>query len=835
MPIQAVLLDMCTKPMRRDRIGEGSMAQRGMDSVNEFEPKTAELRLLWSRLSSTTWRRRLDIARKREATILQVRNRAEGVSESEAVSRLGAWANRSSVRRWLKRYEELGLEGLIDRRIPPRAAMPDDVRNAICGTRLLCPELGGRAIAAQVKKRMEFETTESTVNRVLLRAGLNRQRGPAAGSGAACAGLTLGGAKLLEVASVETGYVPALAKGVLNCARDAKSSLPRADADTSDRDEFGRFLPSYNERFRKAADAEVAPGYASVEDKREGMDVERLHLSGCRQETIERKLYALLTSPLIGSSSGDGLRVPRGEILGELCGFPYMPSTLDLFARELKYLGVSNTLWEIHARLWLSQTAHWGSARNAIVSYVDGTTKPVWTDTFSQASKVSSVGRVMPSLEVVSFHSSCGVPIWMLTHSGRAPLVNVVPEYLERLSTFTGDNEIGRVVVIDAEGNAIPFYKSLENGSPRRAWISRLRGSFIAGKRIFNRTNYRPYRNGDRIRMGLADFNDPDGGNFRMRVIEVERRTKGTITYLGASTLLSERDWRPEKLADFYFERWPKQEANFRAVNQAVGCKDVHGHGKKLVDNVTVITKLDKLAAHGRRLQERAERSAKESEEKQLRLHEIERVLRGLSRRSDTVNRNIAKLREGRRISGKDARLLRERRDLDTRIHRNQQQAERLNKQLERSRNTLTRTQDKLTANQEEQAVLESRRRIFRHDVELDSLFSLLKFGLVLLVTYVIREYLGDARMAPETFLERIASLPARLQCTPELEILTFEYNRRDAEMMALLAACREALNTRRLRTRSGRTLRIEIDPAPEPRRRVPTRRANTNAQTHPT
>jgi len=39
----------------------------------------------------------------------------------------------------------------------------------------------------------------------------------------------------------------------------------------------------------------------------------------------------------------------------ELCGFAYMPSTLDLFSRELKYVGVSNTLWEVHARIWLDQ------------------------------------------------------------------------------------------------------------------------------------------------------------------------------------------------------------------------------------------------------------------------------------------------------------------------------------------------------------------------------------------------------------------------------------------------------------------------------------------------
>ena len=124
---------------------------------------------------------------------------------------------------------------------------------------------------------------------------------------------------------------------------------------------------------------------------------------------------------------------------------------------------------------------------------------------------------------------------------------------------------------------------------------------------------------------------------------------------------------------------------------------------------------------------------------------------------------------------------------------------------------------------------LDSRRQIFRHDVELDSVFAVLKVGLVLLVSFVLKEYLGDARMEPVTFLERLATLPGRLRTLPELEIVTFDYNERDPEVMALLAAHREAINARRLRTRSGRVLRIEVDPAPPPHRPPPApARSNT-------
>jgi hypothetical protein len=299
--------------------------------------------------------------------------------------------------------------------------------------------------------------------------------------------------------------------------------------DTSDRDACGRFLSSYNERYRKKDGDEIGPGFVSVSLKREGMDPDRLQLSQVDPSVIERKLYAVLVSPLLGNGRWDGIRVPRGELLEELCGVAYMPATLEKFTGELKYAGVSSTLWETHARLWREQTKAWGDERRAAVLYVDGSTKPLWTTLFSQATKVSGVGRTMPGLEQVAFHSGYGVPLWMTTHSGRAPLVKEVPRMLSTMERTWGSSSVGRIVVIDAEANSVPFLQGLEQADTARAWVTRLRPGWLEGKRIFNRTNYQAYRDGDRVRVGLADFNDPNtkDGKFRMRVVEVEQRTRG--------------------------------------------------------------------------------------------------------------------------------------------------------------------------------------------------------------------------------------------------------------------------------------------------------------------
>ncbi|MBC8426755.1 helix-turn-helix domain-containing protein [bacterium] len=794
----------------------------------DFQPRRPHWQKLWALLDGDGRRARYEEAVRRLQVLERVRTEAGKSSERAALRAEGI--NRSTYRKWKTRFEAHGFEGLVNGRFPPRREeMPSEVQGAICTLRRADPDVAVETIVEHVKQHHGYLTSDTIVKRVLRRAGLNRRPGPPSEGARGEQLLELGGMKLVEAAAVETGYLAGLTKAVMEHARNAPHPETPPPVDTSGRDEEGRFLSEYNKRYRKGSDDAVGPGYASVEQKRAGLDPNRLHLMSARAPIIERKLLGLLVSPLLGSGRWDGIRVSRGELLGELCGYAYMPSTLDLFTRELKYLGVAPTLWEVHARTWLKQTQHWGGTNAQALLYIDGTTKGIWTQLFSQSTKVSDVGRVMPGLEVVAFHTGYGVPLWMVTHSGRAPLVKVVPELIGQLETTIEDAEVGRIVIIDAESNSIPFLKSLEFGTPTRAWVTRLKSSLVEGRRIFDRTNYRAYRNGDRVRMGLADFNDPDGDTFRMRVIEVERRSKGTITYLGASTLLDDREWKPQNLADAYFERWPNQEANFRAVNQAVGFKDVHGYGKQLVDNISVITEVERLR---KRLETLEERGDKEAEALGADLEAVEGAnlqLRRAERRMETVTHHLdERLAKGGAITPKLQQIRAEQRATAKKVDTHRAKVERHATAVEQHGDKLERIQAQTQVAREKLQEHEPRQQILQHDVELDSLFNVLKTGLVLLVTYVLKEYLGNARMDPVTFLERVATLPARLMQLPGLEILTFEYNRRDPAVMALITACSEAINARKLRMRSGRILRVQIDPAPKPRLPPPERRVRT-------
>ncbi|MCP4122052.1 MAG: hypothetical protein GY751_09890 [Bacteroidetes bacterium] len=316
--------------------------------------------------------------------------------------------------------------------------------------------------------------------------------------------------------------------------------------------------------------------------------------------------------------------------------------------------------------------------------------------------------------------------------------------------------------------------------------------------------------------MGKADFNDPAGGTFRMKVVEVERRSSGKVTYLGASMMLDDREWKAADIADLYFDRWPAQEANFRAVNKATGFKKVHGYGKQFVDNISVVTELDKLALKSKNAEERLLRQQTNEEDCKQRIIDEKRILGRKIRRQETVQGHVkAKLKPGKSITRSLQQLVEEQRVLSNEIAKKKDKLSKFQECYDKTKSLVEKTRNRIDGYKERKEKLESRRKIFAHDVELDSLFSLMKVGLVLMVTYVLREYFGGACMEAITFLERVATLPARLRMTPNLEILTFDYNRRDPEVMSLLATHCNAINKRGLRTRSGRKLRILIEPDP--------------------
>ena len=404
-----------------------------------------------------------------------------GLSWAQAQVRVGLVQPHSSFHQRVAKLRQSGVEGLIDHRHPPPSPLTPEIRGFIEGLGQSDATLPTKMIQASVQERFSVKLAVRTIEEVLQAAGLARPRtrirakpAPVPPVAAAPAPPTneadvqreeLGGSGLawLRVASELTGYGHEMAVVVSEVARSLPPPREPIPIDNDHRDDKGRFLPEYNAP-RERRDAKVGAVFESVDDKRADKDLTQLSIASTKVETLENKLLALMALPVVSDRGRfDGVTEPRGEWFQSLGTHDYMPETLAKFARELKWAGVSQALIERHATLWHERLKEsLGEEASVVVLYVDSTAKPYWTDFFHKSGRVATVGRIMPCLETALIHTGSGVPLYMKTYAGHAPLVKNVLPLIHEMETAIGQGMLGRLTVIDGEMNAVGLFKQFD-------------------------------------------------------------------------------------------------------------------------------------------------------------------------------------------------------------------------------------------------------------------------------------------------------------------------------------------------------------------------------------
>jgi hypothetical protein len=795
---------------------------------NDPSPPSPSLTAAAAQLSPEIWSHRVAVATE-EARRLEValaRHRA-GEGRGEVLRALFPERPVRTMLTRLRRYESGGRDALIDTRAPKgkERKITPEVLGALRGLVYAQGRTASHQLVEDLEKATGARLAASTVREALRGMDLSLPRGRPHGSrakppeeeAAEVTPLPLAGAELLLAVEDQLGAV----RDLTLAAEAYLELLPAPEGEVLDdrgnRDERGHFLPEYNVA-KTRTEPELGGKFDSVERRRGEKDLREMRVANSTWAARYRKDLALTLLPIVvDTPRWSMLRHWQGAHLGELCGFPYQPATLDKHVRELKLAGTAEPLREASATFWMGMEPP--AQDGALIAYIDASTKPIWTHAFTRCTKVSGTGRVMPATTTVWLNSGSGTPLVYRSFSGQVSVPRQVSGFLASLEEASGSGTVQRLVILDRESHAVWLFKELETAGWQ--FVVPLRGSVTGPNARFEELgDWVPFNDaGDEVQEGFLWLNDSRAGEpaLRQRVVARRRHRTGKVAWYATNTDPTEFD--ASAVITVYFARWPLQEHVFRAGNGRVGLNVHHGYGKKKVTNVGVVSELEKLDGRLRALavkQEALEVEAIELASQQQHQHQavarVETLVETLGQEVD------ARVAQGETDSEPFRGAYERLRSWLRWLPDAREKASALD---ERNRVNQKKLAD-LHASQERARALQEKRagqtRIFTVDMELDEIMTAYKMTFMNLATHLMTHHLG-VRMELDTLIRGVLTLPGERVRTATTETIRIYRQPRDTQATAAVERACETLTALGLSRRDGKTvrsLRFElVGPAP--------------------
>lgn len=754
----------------------------------DLDDVTEATRRLRARMSPERWA--IEEARAREAArIIEEVDQlySPTMSRRRALAEVAPGVGWSAYLHWRRRAERregAPWERQLDGRVPPQRERLDDAVVAVVkALRLVTPSMSCEEAREHLVRRFGPErgaVSDAALKRIWKAAGLALPRGRPPGKKKEAVTHLNGGAAMamLGAAAAETGVIDALAHEMVEGAKAAVSRQEGAPESSpspgrEERDDRGRFTGAYNRAVR--GEDGTDPRWDSDGMKRQRTDLSTLAASSSSEATLGAKLMAVGATALLTERRGfDGLEGPAGAWLSAL-GIPaYQPATLDKFLGEIALLDLDEQLWTVHARQWSELTLPWRDGPEAppwarCAVYVDATQDPYWTRSFASAGKVSRVARKMPCLSKIAVMGGPGVPLVVETHAGGVSLKSTLLPCLDRVAGAIGDGELGRLVIVDAEMGTVPLMRALSERED--TWfVTVLKGSTAKAAKRGPAGEWERFRERDLIREVPIRFeggNAPEGG-LDLRGVEMIRegsRNPVTTTFITNAPAL---DMPSGVVPAAYLSRWPNQERRFRDGRNGIGLERSHGYGGSEVTNVALITATEKASGRVERARTRVATLRAEEEAARRLLDAAERGQRTAAR---------AAVRAAEKATREAARKLAE---------------------VEAHLTKLTSTP----------------REIYVRDTTRDSIATLAKMTVLMLLEFVLKEYLGGVRMEPRSFIEAFMYLPVTIRETEQEIVHELHVNQRSSRQAELVRHAAAEISRRELRRGKKRLKFVAVEGA---------------------
>jgi len=720
-----------------------------------------------------------------------------GLSVDEYLEKHAVPFSRPQYFRYKARFAADGLEGLLDGRgRGNHRKLTPDAEGFLRGVHHANPGLSLQEICESLETALGIRVDRSTVSRFL--KGVGEQIQWPRPVEAERIFTPCGGFEIIGALALHLGWAKQTAEVILRernrFRKSAAFRQERSSRDRKGRNSLGQFTGEYNRR----ADIRLRR-FASVEEKREHKNYSRRAVFQAGEFILERKCLGILALPLITlNGTTRSANSPLGNALEHFSGYNYQHDTLDKFLRELKYLGISDRLLREQVSFW--QT-HWRKFQESpsglpfLCYYVDGNTKPLWSEKRVKQNKVTMLGRVMGCLEQVFVHDGFGHPVYLETYAGKAPVGEHVLELFEKIEeALEGPGpplRVTRVIVMDAASNGVATLRAFAEQN-RYHYITALDENQWNPSKV--RAEGRPkryYYGNATLRDCLLELEDSrDKGylvvvravridwDYGKRTVLITSLPKETV---GASLVIKA-----------YFDRWPYEELQFRSMKSFACLNRVAGYGKKKLPD------------------EKVRRTQKELQGRITALRQSLRVpLKAIADQEERLAVCIDKQRrihsQGQVVDGKRV-VDEQRRPILQSLFREIAQCRRQIKSIEAE---WGRDLHRLRRYEKEWLRLQGKDYVYRIDVELDQIMAYFRVALVNLSSWFLHECLPKHTMALAQFLHNILLMSGEIELTKDIRRIRLRRNPKDPEGMARLEPALQQLNNLQIQHLDGR--RIEF------------------------
>lgn len=722
-----------------------------------------------------------------------------GMSVDEYLQKNSVPFSRPQYFRYKARLAAEGLDGLRDgRSMGNHRKLTADAEGYLRGVHQANPRLSLQQICESLEATLGIEVDRSTVSRFLRGVGEQiewpRPREPER------VYTSCGGFEIIGALALHLGWAQHTAEVIVRererFRRTVAYRQERVARDRKGRNALGQFTGGYNRR----EDVRLQR-FASVEDKREGKNYSRMALFQAGEFILERKCLGILALPLVTlngtTRSANG---PLGNALEHFCGYNYQHDTLDKFLRELKYLGISDRLLRDQVSFW---QAHWRKFEESpsglpfLCYYVDGNTKPLWSEKRVKQNKVTMLGRVMGCLEQVFVHDAFGHPVYLETYAGKAPVGEHVLELFEKIEdALEGPGprlRVARVIVMDAASNGVATLRAFAE-QDRYHYITSLDDNQWNPRKVRQEGRPKRYYYGDAtLRDCLVELEDSREKGYLVvvRAVRIDW-DYGKRTVL--ITSLPKEAVGASLVVKAYFDRWPNEELQFRSMKSFACLNRVAGYGKKKLPDERVRQTQKQLQVRITALRQSLRVPLKAIADQEERLAACVEKERRIHSQGQVV--------DGKRVVNKERQVL---------LKSLSSEMAQCRRQIKLIGSACGKDLHRLRRHEKEWLRLQGKDYVYRIDVELDQIMAYFRIALVNLSSWFLRHCFGGRSMSLAKFLHNILLMPADIEVTKDARRIRLKRNPKDTECMERLQAALQRLNDMNIQHIDGKRIEFSL------------------------